>query len=80
MKDIAKKLLETSIYPTPDEFREITDTFMKENHEDFMKAFKRPDKWLIYYEKYVASHVCLSNFTIFYNLTLNLLKFLIFLF
>ena len=53
MKDIAKKLLETSIYPTPDEFREITDTFMKENHEDFIKAFKRPDKWLIYYKKYV---------------------------
>jgi hypothetical protein len=55
IKEIAPKLLETSIYPNSDEFRESTSTFINENHKEFMNRFKGPEKWIIYYEKYIAT-------------------------
>lgn len=56
-KEIASKLLETAIYSTQEEFRDATDVYINENHGEFMKRFKRLDKWIIYYEKYIASAV-----------------------
>ncbi|CAB5367569.1 unnamed protein product [Rhizophagus irregularis] len=55
IKEVAKKLLEASIYPTPDELREFTNNYMNENYDDFIKRFKRYDKWIIFYEKNIAS-------------------------
>ncbi|PKK59738.1 hypothetical protein RhiirC2_794395 [Rhizophagus irregularis] len=55
IKEVAKKLLEVSIYPTPDELREFTNNYMNENYDDFIKRFKRYDKWIIFYEKNIAS-------------------------
>ncbi|GBC15519.2 hypothetical protein GLOIN_2v1775615 [Rhizophagus irregularis DAOM 181602=DAOM 197198] len=55
IKEVAKKLLEVSIYPTPDELREFTNNYMNENYDDFIKWFKRYDKWIIFYEKNIAS-------------------------
>ncbi|GBC44829.2 hypothetical protein GLOIN_2v1775615 [Rhizophagus irregularis DAOM 181602=DAOM 197198] len=57
IKEVAKKLLEASIYPTPDELREFTNNYMNENYDDFIKRFKRYDKWIIFYEKNIASPV-----------------------
>ncbi|CAB4376073.1 unnamed protein product [Rhizophagus irregularis] len=37
IKEVAKKLLEVSIYPTPDELREFTNNYMNENYDDFIK-------------------------------------------
>ncbi|CAB4483961.1 unnamed protein product [Rhizophagus irregularis] len=55
IKEVAKKLLEASIYPTPDELQEFTNNYMNENYDDFIKQFKRYDKWIIFYEKNIAS-------------------------
>ncbi|GBC39191.2 hypothetical protein GLOIN_2v1775615 [Rhizophagus irregularis DAOM 181602=DAOM 197198] len=55
IKEVAKKLLKASIYPTPDELREFTNNYMNENYDDFIKRFKRYDKWIIFYEKNIAS-------------------------
>ncbi|GBC17748.2 hypothetical protein GLOIN_2v1775615 [Rhizophagus irregularis DAOM 181602=DAOM 197198] len=55
IKEVAKKLLEASIYPTPDELREFTNNYMNENYDDFIKRFKRYNKWIIFYEKNIAS-------------------------
>ncbi|GET64358.1 hypothetical protein GLOIN_2v1775615 [Rhizophagus irregularis DAOM 181602=DAOM 197198] len=57
IKEVAKKLLKASIYPTPDELREFTNNYMNENYDDFIKRFKRYDKWIIFYEKNIASPV-----------------------
>ncbi|GES95354.1 hypothetical protein GLOIN_2v1591384 [Rhizophagus clarus] len=57
IKDIASKLLETSIYLNSDDFQEATRTFINENHKEFMNKFKRPDNWVIYYEKNISSHL-----------------------
>ncbi|GET53811.1 hypothetical protein GLOIN_2v1775615 [Rhizophagus irregularis DAOM 181602=DAOM 197198] len=57
IKEVAKKLLKASIYSTPDELREFTNNYMNENYDDFIKRFKRYDKWIIFYEKNIASPV-----------------------
>ena len=62
IKNIALKLLETSIYPNSDDFREATRTFINENHKEFMNKFKRPDNWVIYYENNISSHVSIAQF------------------
>ena len=63
-KEIADKLLETCIYPTPEEMRKTTDIYMNEKYETFMNQFKRPERWMIYYEKHVASPVSIKQFYI----------------
>jgi hypothetical protein len=41
--------------------REATNEFMFEEHEDFVKKFKR-NQWGVYYEKNIAQPVSLNNF------------------
>ncbi|GET63552.1 hypothetical protein GLOIN_2v1775615 [Rhizophagus irregularis DAOM 181602=DAOM 197198] len=35
--------------------KEFTNNYMNENYDDFIKRFKRYDKWIIFYEKNIAS-------------------------
>ena len=44
IKEIAKKLLEVSIYLTFNKLQKFTNNYMNENYEDFIKRFKRPKK------------------------------------
>ncbi|GBC19754.2 hypothetical protein GLOIN_2v1775615 [Rhizophagus irregularis DAOM 181602=DAOM 197198] len=37
--------------------KEFTNNYMNENYDDFIKRFKRYDKWIIFYEKNIASSV-----------------------
>ena len=62
VKEIAPKLLETSIYPNSDDFREATRTFINENHKEFMNKFKRPNNWVIYYKNHIATHISITQF------------------
>lgn len=67
MKEIAKRLLETSIYPSQDEIYEATISYIKEEHPKFFCQFKRGvdgTRWKIYYEKNVASIVGFNKFTL----------------
>ncbi|RIB00673.1 hypothetical protein C2G38_2233456 [Gigaspora rosea] len=49
----AKKLLEYSIYPSDDEFREATEDFLAENHTEFYDSMTNK-KWNTYYKKNIA--------------------------
>jgi predicted nucleotidyltransferase len=51
----------SSIYPTHEELREVTDEYMLEEQEDFLKKYKK-DQWQIYYEKNIAQSVSFNNF------------------
>ena len=35
----------------------VTNDYMSEEHSDFLKQFKKSEKWTIFYEKYMASAV-----------------------
>ena len=56
LKNIARILFDVSIYPTQDEFREATETFLKDDHSDFLKKFKK-NQWILYYERNIYQSV-----------------------
>ena len=60
MKAVAERLLKVVIYPSTDEFRDITRDYMEECHEDFLKRFKKP-QWSAYYVKNIYTPVSLRN-------------------
>jgi hypothetical protein len=47
--------------------REITEEYMSEEHEDFLKKFKKT-QWVAYYEKNIAQDVSFNNFIEFKQL------------
>jgi len=60
VKNIVKILLNDEIYPTNEQFRQTTEEYLNENHQDFFKKFKKKDKWISYYESVFYSHVSLN--------------------
>jgi hypothetical protein len=71
VKNIVKILLNDEIYPTNEQFRQTTEEYLNENHQDFFKKFKKKDKWISYYESVFYPHVSLNQF---YKHLLKLLK------
>ena len=56
---MAKILLKKSIYPTQKEFREETEEYLFENHEDYISDFTTKS-WNVMYEKYFYRNVSFS--------------------
>ena len=52
IKQIAKILFKDSIYLSQIELKEVTETFLKNEHPDFFKKFKN-NQWMLYYERNV---------------------------
>jgi hypothetical protein len=63
VKGIAKKLLETKIYPSMDDLRESTEKYLGEVHREFFNSFKK-SQWRVYYEKHVYQSVSYTKFYI----------------
>jgi hypothetical protein len=47
------------IYPSHDELRGATEEYLSEEHDDFLKKFKR-NHWQVYYEQNIAQPVSLT--------------------
>ena len=62
VKNIVKILLNIEIYSTNEQFRQTTEDYLSENHQDFYKKFKKRDKWISYYESVFYTHVSLNQF------------------
>jgi hypothetical protein len=71
IKNIVKILLNVEIYPTNEQFRQTTEEYLSENHQDFFKKFKKRDKWISYYETIFYPQVSLNKLS---NNLLKLLK------
>ena len=71
IKNIVKILLNIEIYPTNEQFRQTTEEYLSENHQDFFKKFKKRDKWISYYETIFYPQVSLNKLS---NNLLKLLK------
>jgi hypothetical protein len=71
IKNIVKILLNVKIYPTNEQFRQTTEEYLSENHQDFFKKFKKRDKWISYYETIFYPQVSLNKLS---NNLLKLLK------
>ena len=71
VKNIVKILLNDEIYPTNEQFRQMTEEYLNENHQDFFKKFKKKDKWISYYESVFYPHASVNQF---YKHLLKLLK------
>ena len=66
VKNIVKILLNVKIYPTNEQFRQHTEEFLSENHQDFYKKFKKKDKRVAFYESVFYPHVSLNQLNQFY--------------
>jgi hypothetical protein len=73
VKNIVKILLNIEVYPTNEQFRQTTEEFLSENHQDFFKKFKKRDKWISYYESNFYPQVSLNQFYKHFNILLKLL-------
>jgi hypothetical protein len=62
VKNIVKILLNVEIYPTNEQFRQTTEEYLSENHQDFYKKFKKRDKWISYYESVFYTQVSFNQF------------------
>lgn len=58
VKQVVKLLLNKTIYPTNEEYREMTEEYLSEEHDEFFKKFKK-DKWIAYYESTFYPNVSL---------------------
>jgi len=77
---MARNILNTSIYPTQEEFRSETQKIVSENHPEFFAKFRK--KWPMFYEKNIYqrinfkfSNISQSPFFVYCN---NLLIIIIF--
>ena len=57
---VAKGLIETSIYPTQDEFKNETKRVVEQSHPQFYKSFRK-SQWVVFYEKSIYQRVSLKQ-------------------
>ena len=59
-------MLNKSIYPSQTEFREATEKYLFDNHEDYINQFNK-DTWTITYEQHFYKDVSFDNFALLLN-------------
>lgn len=62
VSDVARSVLNTSIYPSQEEFRSEAQKIVSENHPEFYAKFRK--KWAMYYEKNIYQRVNFKFFNI----------------
>jgi hypothetical protein len=56
------------MYPNQDELWEATDSYVNEEHSEFLRQFKKGPSWRLFYEKYIKKKVS------FWQILFNMLK------
>ena len=70
IKNLSKKLIKVSIYPTQQEMDSTTEKFIMKKYKSFYKSFTKK-WWKIYYKKYIQPVICI-NTIILLNLVFTL--------
>ena len=59
MKNVAKQLLNTNMYPSQEQFRDETEDYIQTNHPEFCRRVKK--NWSSYYEKNIYPPVSICK-------------------
>ncbi|UZO21435.1 uncharacterized protein OCT59_013828 [Rhizophagus irregularis] len=53
VKKVSKILFENFVYPSQDEYKLVTEKYLKDENPEFMRQFKK-NQWIIFFEKKIA--------------------------